>query len=97
MDEASLKTHPMRHVLTLAIGVNYPLRMCHTTFRPAEEAQFLLSSDGLHGVIGQEIITEILSREISLEAKCHSLIEAARQAGGPDNITAVLVRAGRAS
>jgi protein phosphatase len=97
MDEASLKAHPMRHVLTMAIGVSYPLRMYYTTYRPGHNAQFLLSSDGLHGVIGPEAITEILSREISLEAKCHSLIEAARQAGGPDNITVVLVRAGNAS
>jgi protein phosphatase len=97
MDEASLKTHPMRHVLTMAIGVSYPLRMYYTTYRPAHGAQFLLSSDGLHGVVGPEDITEILSRQISLEAKCHSLIEAARQAGGPDNITVVLVRGGNAS
>ncbi len=97
MDEASLKTHPMRHVLTMAIGVSYPLRMYANTYRPARDAQFLLSSDGLHGVVGPETITEILSREISLEQKCHSLVEAARQAGGPDNITVVLLRARSAS
>jgi serine/threonine protein phosphatase PrpC len=97
MDDASLKCHPMRHVLTMAIGVNYPLRMHCLTYNPATGAQVLLCSDGLHGVIGPEVIAEVLSREITLEAKCHSLVEAARQAGGPDNITVVVARAGSPS
>jgi serine/threonine protein phosphatase PrpC len=35
----------------------------------------------------------VLKSEQSFEAKCHSLIDAARNAGGPDNITVVLLRA----
>lgn len=93
MDEASLRSHPMRHVLTMAIGVSYPLRIHSYVYKPASDAQIILSSDGLHGVVEPEIISEILSREITLEEKCHSLVEAARQAGGPDNVTVVLVRA----
>lgn len=92
MDEESLRNHPMRHVLTMAIGVSYPLRIHSYTYKPALGAQLLLCSDGLHGVVEPENISEILSREISLEDKCHSLLEAARRAGGPDNITAVLIR-----
>ncbi len=52
----------------------------------------LLSSDGLHGVIEEEIIAEALGSERTLEEKCHYLIEAAREAGGPDNITVVILR-----
>ncbi len=97
LDEESLKRHPMRHVLTMAIGVSTPLRTRCYAYKPLQNAQLLLCSDGLHGVIGPEIISETLSREISLEDKCHYLIEAARRAGGPDNITVVLLRAGNAS
>jgi PPM family protein phosphatase len=52
----------------------------------------LLCSDGLHGVAQEEEIAGILASKESLEAKCQSLIEAAREQGGPDNITAVLLR-----
>ncbi|HBY60859.1 MAG TPA: serine/threonine-protein phosphatase, partial [Solibacterales bacterium] len=51
IDEASLKTHPMRHVLTMAIGVGSPLRMHCYSYKPLNGAEFLLCSDGLHGVV----------------------------------------------
>ncbi len=87
LDEESLRVHPMRHVLTMAIGVN-----CYSV-KPRPGSVFLLCSDGLHGVVDPAIIAETLNSEQSLEAKCHSLIETARRAGGPDNITVVLLRA----
>ncbi len=93
IDEESLKTHPMRHVLTMAIGVSSPLRIHSYSLRPRSGAQILLCSDGLHGVVDAAIIAETLNTSQSLEAKCHSLIEVAKRAGGPDNITTVLLRA----
>jgi protein phosphatase len=89
--EEQLKVHPMRHMLTMAIGVSQTLRI-HSYAVPLEVgAQFLLSSDGLHGVVDIETIREILSSGEPLVSKCHALIEAAKRAGGPDNITAVLL------
>ena len=93
IDEESLKTHPMRHVLTMAIGVSSQLRIHTYALQPRSGTQILMCSDGLHGVIGEETIASVLSSDIDLESKCKSLIEAARAAGGPDNITTVLVRA----
>jgi Serine/threonine protein phosphatase len=92
LDEASLKSHPMRHVLTMAIGVSSALRIHCYSYKPTGPAQLLLCSDGLHGVVEPENIAEVLSGPQTLEAKCHYLIEAARRAGGPDNITAVLLQ-----
>jgi protein phosphatase len=93
LDEESLRTHPMRHVLTMAIGVSSPLRVHCYSINPQPGAVFLLCSDGLHGVVDATVIAETLNSQQSLEAKCHSLIETARRAGGPDNITVVLLRA----
>lgn len=91
--EDQLKVHPMRHMLTMAIGVSQTLRI-HSYAVPLEAgSQFLLCSDGLHGVVETPIIGEILASEMALESKCHALIDAAKQAGGPDNITAVLLSA----
>ena len=93
IDEASLKTHPMRHVLTMAIGVSPEVRVHSYTLQPHTGELILLSSDGLHGVVDQGVIADTLSGNGSLQAKCERLIEAAKQAGGPDNITVVLLRA----
>lgn len=92
IEENNLKTHPMRHVLTMAIGVSVPLRVGHFGIRPRAGSLILLTSDGLHGVVSPEEIARVLSSQISLEDKCHSLIEAARSEGGPDNITVVLLQ-----
>ena len=93
IDEASLKTHPMRHVLTMAIGVSPELRVHSYTVHPHPGELILISSDGLHGVVEPGVIAETLSGNGSLQAKCERLIDAAKQAGGPDNITVVLLRA----
>jgi PPM family protein phosphatase len=92
ISEEHLKKHPMRHVLTMAIGVDRLLRVHKTELSPEPGAILLLCSDGLHGVVPPETITEGLISGQSLEAKCHYLIDAARKAGGPDNVTVVLIR-----
>ncbi|MBZ5611641.1 MAG: protein phosphatase 2C domain-containing protein [Acidobacteriia bacterium] len=93
IDENALRTHPMRHVLTMAIGVSPELRVHSYALKPETGALILLSSDGLHGVVEGSVIAQTLAGNGSLEAKCRRLIEAARHAGGPDNITAILLRA----
>lgn len=92
LDDNLLKAHPMRHVLTMAIGVESALRIHSYSVRPAAGVQFLLCSDGLHGVVSHETITEGLVREQSLEAQAHYLVDAARHSGGPDNVTVVILR-----
>ncbi len=92
LGDDALRTHPMRHVLTMAIGVSESLRI-HSYAVPLEPgALFLLCSDGLHGVVTPLEIVETLSGDGSLEDKCKVLIDAAKRAGGPDNVTAVLLR-----
>jgi protein phosphatase len=93
IDEDSLKTHPMRHVLTMAIGVSENLRTHTYMVKPAPGTEILLCSDGLHGVAAEEEILAALEADQPLASKCQKLIEAARAQGGPDNITAVLLKA----
>jgi protein phosphatase len=83
----------MRHVLTMAIGVSESLRVHSYLVKPAPGTEVLLCSDGLHGVAGEEAMLSVLGSSESLESKCQKLIEAARAQGGPDNITAVLLKA----
>ena len=92
IDEENLRTHPMRHVLTMAIGVSPQLRINTYRVQPSPGAHILLCSDGLHGVIDDAYIASVLGANGTLEEKCHHLIDAAKSAGGPDNITAILMR-----
>jgi PPM family protein phosphatase len=91
--EDALKTHPMRHVLTMAVGVAEALRVNTYLLKPEPGMQILLCSDGLHGVAPESALSETLATDAKLEDKCRALIAAARENGGPDNITTVLLRA----
>ena len=93
LSDESLKRHPMRHVLTMAVGCADELRIHSHLVALRGGDQILLCSDGLHGVIEEEILAETLLSQKSLEGKCHYLVEAAKGKGGPDNITVVLIRA----
>jgi serine/threonine protein phosphatase PrpC len=92
LSEEALRRHPMRHVLTMAVGASPELRIFkHTvTVRPGD--QILLCSDGLHGVVDEKTIKHALDSKKPLPQKCQSLIEAAKEHGGPDNITALLIQ-----
>jgi PPM family protein phosphatase len=91
VSEEKLKVHPMRHVLTMAIGVSNPLTVKTFRLTPEPGDQVLLCSDGLHGPVAPEQIQAILIAPMPLEERCRHLIEAARTAGGPDNITALIL------
>ena len=91
IDEDTLKTHPMRHVLTMAIGVSSQLRVHTYSVKPTPGIQILICSDGLHGVVDEDTIAASLASPADLKSKCDTLIDAAKTAGGPDNITAVLI------
>lgn len=94
LDEAALKTHPMRHVLTMAVGVGVAVRIRYYAITLKPGALLMLCSDGLHGVVPTENIRRILNEtDSTLESRCAQLIAAAHANGSPDNVTAVLIRA----
>ena len=53
---------------------------------------YLMASDGLTKLVKDEVIKEILENSRSLDAACEDLIDAAKQKGGDDNITCLLLR-----
>ncbi len=95
LDEESLRNHPMRHVLTMAIGASTPLTVNYYSVRLHDGSMVLICSDGLHGVVDAGKMEHILRGSTdgaTLEDSCRRLVEAAKQAGGPDNVTCLLVR-----
>lgn len=95
LDEEALRNHPMRHVLTMAIGASSPLTVNYYSVPLSAGSMVLMCSDGLHGVVEGAQIEEILRsgrNGTPLNESCQRLIDAAKEAGGPDNVTTVLVR-----
>ena len=90
-DEA-LRKHPMRHVLTMAVGTADDVRVQSRHLQMASGDQVLLCSDGLHGVLDEKTLSEALDSEKSLPDKCHYLVDAAKEKGGPDNVTVLLIQ-----
>ncbi len=92
LTEEALRKHPMRHVLTMAVGTAEDLRVQSSTVDLDSGDQVLLCSDGLHGVLSEKFLQSTLDSEKSLPDKCHYLVEAAKSEGGPDNVTVVLIQ-----
>jgi len=92
LSDQALRRHPMRHLLTMAVGAAQELQVNSEVVDVKAGDQILLCSDGLHGVVDEQFLREALNSEKSLEDKCHYLVEAAKQNGGPDNITVVLIQ-----
>ncbi len=84
--------HPQRNVLYRAIGQGANLEI-DTLIHPVPKGGFLLlCSDGLWGEVPEDVIYRIISGSNHPQEACEALVRAANAAGGPDNITAVLVR-----
>ena len=92
LSDEALRKHPMRHVLTMAVGTAEELRVHSGIVQLAAGDQVLLCSDGLHGVLDEKILQDTLNSEKTLPDKCHYLVEAAKKQGGPDNVTVVLIQ-----
>ena len=83
-------THPQRSVITRALGTDPEVDV--DTFAVAVETGdlFLLCSDGLTTMVGDEDIRDLLARARDLEQAGKGLVKAANRAGGEDNVTVVL-------
>ncbi len=88
-------THPQRNVLYRAIGQGANLEVDVTSHLFPAGGQLLLCSDGLWGLVPDPEIERIVTEAATAQIACEQLVAAANAAGGPDNITAVLVRQNR--
>ena len=88
---AEAATHPHRSVVTRAIGTSAEVEIDLETLDLASGDAVLLCSDGLSGVVDDDDIAELLTSDRTPEQTVAALVDAANEAGGPDNITAVLL------
>jgi serine/threonine protein phosphatase PrpC len=89
-EEAAI--HPQRSIITRALGPEAEVEPDTLTVPARGDDLFLLCSDGLTSMIGEEEIAEVLGSTGSLEVAGRALVDRANEAGGRDNITVVLFR-----
>jgi serine/threonine protein phosphatase PrpC len=85
--------HPMGHILSRAVGVQAEIEVDAAGGEVQPGDVFLLTSDGLHNVVGDGEIARQLSREAPGRA-LEKLVALALANGAPDNVTGIAVWAG---
>ena len=91
MSPTAARQHPWRNVVTRALSGGEDPEVDVTEVHPRSGERYLLCSDGLFSVVGDQQIAEILGSARPLQEICTALIDAANAGGGPDNTTAVVL------
>ena len=83
--------HPRRHQLTRGIGVEDSIAVDVMSVHAVKGDRLLLCSDGLSNELDSDTLARLASAPFTLEESVTQLIQAAKEAGGHDNISAVLL------
>jgi serine/threonine protein phosphatase PrpC len=88
-DEAAI--HPLRHQITRVVGGSDQVspEIASQALVPGDH--LLLCTDGLSGVVPVESLKAILGAPRIAQEKADALVTAALEAGGPDNVTAIVI------
>ena len=90
--DAQAQDHPQRSIITRALGPEPEVQVDVQTVPAQDGDVFLICSDGLTAMLGDEQIARLLTRATSLQAAVRALVDEANRAGGRDNITVVAFR-----
>lgn len=85
--EAQARVHPMKNVLTQAVGATVNLHVDAENFPAQIGDKFLLCTDGLTNMVSDADIKNIL---LTADNPAEALIKAALDAGGKDNVTVIV-------
>jgi len=91
ISEDTAEVHPGRSTLTAFVGMQIPADLRSKTIELEPGDILLMSSDGLHGMVSDKEITEVLRSSDDVEAVCERLVELANENGGRDNISALVI------
>ena len=84
----------IRNVIVRAVGLDEAMEVDTRLMGVEPGDVVLLASDGLHGVVEAEDIAATMLSTRDLTRAAARLVERANDAGGPDNVTVVLLRLG---
>ena len=81
-----------KNLVTRAVGVEDAVILETQQFDVQSGDTYLLCSDGLTDMLDDSVIAQILDADEPLTSLCSSLVSAANEAGGKDNIAVILMR-----
>ncbi|MGO2551773.1 PP2C family protein-serine/threonine phosphatase [Glutamicibacter arilaitensis] len=90
LDAAQAATHPRRHVITRALGINADNRPDYWMVPLSGCERILVCSDGLSSEIGDSAIQEVLAHFPDPQQAAEELVQAALDSGGRDNISVIV-------
>jgi len=91
MSAQRARNHPERSALSRSIGHELIVSVDVISMPLVRDDQILICSDGLHGVLDDRELAELM-REGDAAATCHRLIGAANEKGTGDNLTAAVLQ-----
>jgi serine/threonine protein phosphatase PrpC len=94
MTRDQAESSQLRHMLSRAVGAEESVDVDRRLVAAEAGDTLLLASDGLHGVVSDKDIAAVLLGERDITRAATRLVEHANDAGGPDNVTVVLIRIG---
>jgi protein phosphatase len=94
-DEA--RRHPLSSMLYRSVGTRPEVVVDLQRTTATSGDRYLLCSDGLTGMLGDDDLAAILLQDQPVEKAVEDLIDAANLRGGVDNITAILIDVRRSS
>ncbi len=86
------RAHPLRNVVTRAIGAAPDLNVDITSHAMAVGDVLLLCSDGLSGMVVDSDLEKFVRENPDPEKAAHALVAEANAHGGEDNITVLLIK-----
>ena len=93
ISENDISKHPLRHMLTNAMGSRDGDIVAEIQqLKLADGDRILLCSDGLTEMVSDEAVADVLARIPASADACQALVELALENGGKDNVTVVIAR-----
>ncbi len=92
LTEEQAVNHPNKNVLYRVLGQTEPFRPDIENRMMPHPGYLMVCSDGLWGVLPEDDLLKIVQQSSNPTEACHQLVEAANDAGGPDNISVILVQ-----
>ena len=91
LSEEEALIHPQRNMLYKAVGLGGIMDIDTFTQTLPKKGTLIICSDGLWGLVSDTSITNVVQKDTSLWDRANELINLAREAGGHDNISAILI------
>lgn len=90
--EEEAKIYPQRNVLYCAVGQEEPYQAQILSKKVRRPGYLLICSDGLWGQVSKQDMVSIIREYKHPSSACKTLVKAANDAGGPDNISVIIVQ-----